>query len=174
MRLNFLQKWLEGAPLTLESSCNLIMVEHHPVILELLDQSRHQLEALLNSKNYQHTLLPQLAQKLQLIHKQIRQYIHTEQVYFFPYLKKQPKVEEKNNDISLNDHLLKTMQHKHDVFMKALQHQRKIVNNYMIKKDWDAEFKSFINHLFLLEKKIQNWLMLEQKNIYPFLTKAAK
>ena len=66
------------------------------------------------------------------------------------------------------------MQHKHDVFMKALQHQRKIVNNYMIKKDWDAEFKSFINHLFLLEKKIQNWLMLEQKNIYPFLTKASQ
>jgi iron-sulfur cluster repair protein YtfE (RIC family) len=150
------------------------MVEHHPVILELLDQSRQQLESLLNSKNYQHTLLPLLAQKIQLIHKQIRQYIHTEHVYFFPYLKKQPKVALHDVDISLNDHLLQTMQHKHDVIMKVLQHQRKIVNNYMIKKDWDAEFKSFINHLFLLEKKIENWLMLEQNNIYPFLTKAAK
>jgi iron-sulfur cluster repair protein YtfE (RIC family) len=150
------------------------MVEHHPVILELLDQSRQQLESLLNSKNYQHTLLPLLAQKIQLIHKQIRQYIHTEHVYFFPYLKKQPKVALHDDDISLNDHLLQTMQHKHDVIMKVLQHQRKIVNNYMIKKDWDAEFKSFINHLFLLEKKIENWLMLEQNNIYPFLTKAAK
>ncbi|RWZ88365.1 MULTISPECIES: hypothetical protein [unclassified Hydrotalea] len=173
MRLNFLNKWLDG-PLTLEGSCNLIMVEHHPVILEMLEQSKHQLEILLHSGKYHSTLLPQLSRRLFQINKEIGQYIRAEQEYFFPYLKKQSNQESACDEYILNTHLLETMQEKHDLFTKALHQQRKIVNNYMIKKDWDTDLKNYINHLFLLEKKIQSWMELERKKLYPYLIKTTR
>ncbi|WP_298411782.1 hypothetical protein [Hydrotalea sp.] len=173
MRLSFLNKWLEG-PLTLEGSCNLIMVEHHPMILEMLAQSKHQLEILLHSGKYYTTLSPQLSRKLFQINSKIGQYIRAEQEYFFPYLKKQSNQESNCDEHILNTHLLESMQEKHDLFTKALQHQRKIVNNYMIKKDWDGDLKNYINHLFLLDKKILFWIELERKKLYPHLIKTTK
>ncbi|WP_298413637.1 hypothetical protein, partial [Hydrotalea sp.] len=80
------------------------------------------LEILLHSGKYHTTLLPQLSRKLFSINKEIEQYIHSEQSYFFPYLKKQSNQDPSYNEPLLNAHLLETMQEKHELFVKALQH----------------------------------------------------
>lgn len=85
-----------------------------------------------------------------------------------------PGIAKSGNDFMLPAPAIQMIQHTQEKISQLLLRLRQLLNNFQMKPGWSSDWKNCVQQFFQLEKKIHQWIYIEQNMLYPaFISNAS-
>jgi iron-sulfur cluster repair protein YtfE (RIC family) len=154
--------------LTPEGLCNLIEFSFQQEI----QQSGDRIRRYLNENEQVPDLSDSVSDLVHMLFKQLSDEVDhlflKEAVIIFPCIKHHYNGNEKVIPTSCVDNsVYRNIQGTHKVILNLLQRLRQVLDSYALKITWSKEWRDCLADLSLFEKKIFEWIHVEQRVLYP-------
>ena len=78
-----------------------------------------------------------------------------------------PGIRKSGNDFVLPAPAVQLIQQTQEKINQLLIRLRLLLNNFQMKPEWSTGWKNCVQQFFQLEKKIHQWIYIEQNMLYP-------